>query len=192
MTLNEIVACLLTPSENSTTASIESATELGLYAYHASPATWQKLGLGEPPDGRPLFVSKAENSLVFRTEGQFGKRALATNSPTGSSTLRRSLAAARGRGYRGIPRNPSNPEHFANYGLSPEQDNDLSEWIREHLRLAFWPHSGQVALAEIETEVLLRFEPPLNLRKVSTPWRGQVMAAREVLTGEARRWRAVR
>lgn len=193
MTLDEIVSCLLTPSESPTTASTESATELGLYAYHASPATWQELSLGDPPDGRPLFIGKAENSLVFRTKGQFGKRALATNSPTGSSTLRRSLAAllARSRGYRGVPRNPSNPEHFTNYGLSQAQDNDLSEWIRDHLRLAFWPHTGDIGLVDIEMEILQRLEPPLNLIKVSTPWRGQVTAARAVLAAEARRWRAL-
>jgi hypothetical protein len=38
----------------------------GLYAVHADTDTWIDLGLGEPPDRRPRYIGKAEDSLVSR------------------------------------------------------------------------------------------------------------------------------
>ena len=112
-------------------------------------------------------------------------------SPTGSSTLRRSLAALLGpeRGYRGIPRNPLKPGHFAHFGLSDEQDDELSVWMRRRLRLAIWPHATTEQLDAIETDILVELLPPLNLSKVATGWREQVKAARKVMAAEARAWR---
>jgi len=115
----------------------------GLYAVYAAAATWRELGLGKPPDERPLYMGKAESTLASRDlQGHFGMRARGVQSPTGSSTLRRSLAAllASDRGYHGMPRNPAKPGHFSNYGLSAEHDDDLSAWMRRRLRLALWPH----------------------------------------------------
>ncbi len=34
----------------------------GLYAIYAHTGVWRQLGLGEPPDDRPLYVGKAEDS----------------------------------------------------------------------------------------------------------------------------------
>jgi len=38
----------------------------GLYALYADAVVWRQLGLGDPPDERPLYVGKAEDSLVTR------------------------------------------------------------------------------------------------------------------------------
>ena len=163
----------------------------GLYAIYASAATWKQLGLGMPPDGRPLYVGKAESTLASRDiEGHFGLRERGVQSPTGSSTLRRSLAAllAPERGYRGMPRNPAKPGYFSNYGLSEAHDDDLSAWMKNRLRLALWPHDAVAALDTIETQVLGQLQPPLNLDKVVTPWRDQVKAARKLLAAEAGAW----
>lgn len=35
----------------------------GLYAIHGSAEVWQQIGLGAPPDDRPLYVGKAERSF---------------------------------------------------------------------------------------------------------------------------------
>jgi hypothetical protein len=163
----------------------------GLYACYGSAATWKQLGL-KPPDTRPLYVGKAENTLASRDiEGHFGMRERGVQSPTGSSTLRRSLAAllADERGYRGMPRNPDKPGYFANYGLSELQDDDLSAWMKAQLRLALWPHDVAAELDTIETDVLAQLLPPLNLDKVVTPWRDQIKAARKLLAAEARAWK---
>jgi hypothetical protein len=172
--------------------SAEFGSRPGLYACYASRSTWAELGLSKPGDGRPLYFGKAESTLASRdVAGHFatGKRGI--QSPTGSSTLRRSLTAllAPAREYRGVPRNPARPGHFSNFGLSVEHDNDLSGWMRQRLRLALWPHDMTAELDEIETGALVEFVPPLNLVKVATPWRLQVKAARRVLADEARAWR---
>lgn len=162
----------------------------GLYAVHGDEGTWRELGLGDPPDARPLYVGKAEKSLVSRDlETHFGRpKAGREQSITGSSTLRRSVAGllAPGEGYRGVPRNPERPGHFANFGLSREQDERLADWMAAHLRLAVWPKQGEIALDQVETLVLRAFMPPLNLDKVVQPWRGQVKAARGTLAQQAR------
>jgi GIY-YIG catalytic domain-containing protein len=60
----------------------------GLYAVYGDREVWRELGLGQPPDGRPLYVGKAEDSLIARDlRTHFG------SGRTGSSTLRRSFAA---------------------------------------------------------------------------------------------------
>lgn len=172
--------------------SPEFSSKPGLYAFYASPSTRAELGLGKPGDGRPVYLGKAESTLASRdVAGHFATGEFGIQSPTGSSTLRRSLAAllAPARGYRGVPRNPARPGHFSNFGLSVEHDENLSGWMRQRLRLALWPHDVTSELDEIETGALVEFVPPLNLVKVATPWRSQVKEARRILADEARAWR---
>lgn len=171
--------------------SVGDAARPGLYAFHASVPTWRQLGLGTPPDARPVYVGKAENTLASRDiDGHFGSRARGAQSPTGSSTLRRSLAAllAVENGYVALPRNITNPGYFANYDLCDADDRNLSAWMRRRLRLAVWPHDAVLELDGIETAVLRQLEPPLNIDKVTTPWRGQLKAARAHMAAEARAW----
>lgn len=157
----------------------------GLYAIHGGSAVWRELGLGAPPDARPLYLGKAEQSLVSRDlETHFGY------GRTGSSTVRRSFAALLhdALDVRGVPRNPDKPGYFANYGLSPEHDAALTAWMRRRLRLAIWakPEDCDAELASIERALLAPLEPPLNLQHVTTPWTAQVKAARRAMAGEAR------
>ncbi len=163
----------------------EVASVPGLYAVHGEAKVWRELGLGDPPDDRPLYVGKAERSLAsrdVRTHFATGK--------TGSSTLRRTLAAllADNLTLRGQPRNPSNPEGFANFGLEPEGDARLTDWMHRNLLLAVWPSSDDVVLDQVETAVLTRLVPPLNLDKVRSPWQTPIEAGRRRLAAEAREW----
>ncbi len=138
-----------------------------------------------PPDPRPLYVGKAEKSLVARDlSTHFG------DGRTGSSTVRRSFAALLhdGLDLRGIPRNPDKPGYYANYGLSPEHDAKLTAWMRRRLRLAVWPKTGDVELLSVERAVLRQLQPPLNLKDVETPWSTQVGDARKRMADEARAW----
>jgi hypothetical protein len=159
----------------------------GLYAIYGGRDAWRKLGLGMPPDGRPLYIGKAEDSLVSRDlRTHFG------DGRTGQSTLRRSFAALLHDelGLRGIPRNTAKPGYYSNYGLSPAHDADLTHWMRERLKLAVWakPSDCAYALAEIEVVLLAGLRPPLNLQSVVTPWTAKLKAARAVMAQEARRW----
>lgn len=187
----QTISALRGPAFSVTKLTTAQTSHPGLYAFHTSASTWKELGLGNPPDDRPLYVGKAENTLASRDiDGHFGMRKRGAQSPTGSSTLRRSLAGllAPKRGYHGTRRNPAKPGYFSNFGLSVEHDDDLSAWMRRRLRLALWPHPVSAQLDAIETDVLLELLPPLNLDKVVTPWRDQVTAARKALAAEARAW----
>lgn len=171
-----------------TIADAESAVPRrpGLYAVFAEPDTWAELGLGTPPDGRPLYVGKAERSLAsrdVRTHFASGK--------TGSSTLRRTLAGllATALDLHAVPRNLAKPGYFSNFGLTPDGDARLTAWMVANLRLSVWVPDSPVTLDDVETEVLNRVEPPLNLSKIKTPWSSQVSAGRAELAAEARRWR---
>lgn len=159
----------------------------GLYGIYGNADAWEELRLGHPPDERPLYVGKAEGSLVSRD--------LATHfgiGRTGSSTVRRSFAALLREplGLTARPRNSERPERFANYGLPPEHDERLTAWMRKNLGLAVWPKPAActLALAVIEVAVLAQLLPPLNLKDVRTPWTAQVKAARAAMAGEARLW----
>lgn len=157
----------------------------GLYAIYGDATTWSELELGAPPDGRPLYVGKAEDSLVTRDlKTHFG------DGRTGQSTVRRSFAALLHDtlGLHGLPRNPAKPGYFSNYGLSAAHDGALTRWMKERLEIAVWgkPVDCAFSLGEIEGALLRELQPPLNLRDVVTPWTLQVKAARAVMAEEAR------
>lgn len=157
----------------------------GLYAIHGAAKTWRELGLGDPPDPRPLYIGKAENSLVSRDLGTHFR-----NGRTGSSTVRRSFAALLREllELSACPRNPRKAERFANYGLPPEHDERLTTWMRENLELGVWPKPERCDLGQIEVLLLARFQPPLNLQNLTTPWTSDLKAARAVMANEARAW----
>ena len=161
----------------------------GLYAIYAESSTWLDLSLGDPPDDRPLYLGKSEDSLAARDlKMHFG------DGRTGQSTVRRSFAALarESLGLRGMPRNPRNPGYFSNYGLSAAHDAVLTRWMKENLRLAVWPKPAdcEFALAKMEIALLAELKPPLNVRDVVTPWTAQVKAARRVMANEAAAWAA--
>jgi len=166
-------------------------TRPGLYAIYGDATTWNELAIGEPPDGRPLYVGKAEDSLATRDlTTHFG------DGRTGQSTVRRSFAALLhdALSLRGIPRNTAKPSYFSNYGLSAAHDAALTRWMRKHLQLAVWPKPTdcEFTLGQIETSLLVELLPPLNLQGVVTSWTAQVKAARAVMAEEARAWAAER
>lgn len=176
---------LARPTMSIAEAKVDVPPRPGLYAVHGDASVWQELGLGEPTDARPLYVGKAERSLASRdvnTHFATGK--------TGSSTLRRSLAAllADRLALEGRPRNPAKPERFANFGLEVSGDERLTGWMVTHLRLAVWPSPDDAVLDAVETAVLAERLPPLNVAKVSTPWRPLVQAGCRRLSAQAEAW----
>jgi GIY-YIG catalytic domain len=156
----------------------------GLYAIWADAGTWQMLGLKAPPPPKPLYVGKAERSLVSRdlkTHFRTGK--------TGSSTVRRSFAALLrdSLDLHAVPRNLVRPERPANFGLPPQEDERLTQWMHESLTLATWAREGEQVLDEIQTAVLAHWQPPLNLSKVAQASR-RLKLTRETMAAEAHAW----
>lgn len=180
----EVLASLAGPGQTIGAALVPAKP--GLYAIYAAAKVWQQLGLGSPPDGRPLYVGKAEDSLVARDLRQHF-----TDGRTGSSTLRRSFAALLHdrMGFRAIPRNPRKPGYFSNYGLTANDDSRLSKWMATHLAISTWAPESTVALAVVEMEIITSWLPPLNLAGVRTTWTDYVSSRRRVMAQEARAWR---
>jgi hypothetical protein len=159
----------------------------GLYAMHANSSTWQALGLAVPPDRRPLYVGKAEDSLVARDLSTH----FATGT-TGRSSPRRSFAAllADDLGLVPMPRCPARPEprKWTHYALEEPGDVRLTGWMRENLKLAVWASPPGVELAKVEGAVMRAWLPPLNLTGVKTPWTTEIRRARAVLADRAKDW----
>lgn len=167
-------------------AALSVPDQPGLYAFYGDEEAWVDLALEPVFDEQPLYVGKAERSLNgrdVRTHFASGK--------TGSSTARRSLAAllVYELGLVAVPRNLDKPDGSANFALDPASDARLSGWMESHLRLTTWTKAQGVVLGDIETAVVRRLLPPLNLDKVGEP-RERLRRARRHLADTARAWKA--
>jgi len=92
-------------------------------------------------------------------------------------------------GLSGVPRNVSKPGHFANFGLSAEDDEKLTEWMRDRLDIAVWVTDHATPLTVVERNVLRALNPPTNILNVDHRWKSWVKAERKVMADQARAWR---
>lgn len=164
----------------------------GVYAIYGDETAWRELGL-EPRAELPLYVGKAEDSLVTRElNGHFAANPKIPPR-TGSSTVRRSFAALLRDvlDLRAVPRNLNRPERFSNYGLAEGGDARLNKWMHERLTLAVWPAPAvrDWSLDDVETAVIQRFTPPLNISKNPRKL-ARLSRARAAMAAEASQWRA--
>lgn len=184
--VDAILSALAGPGLPIPAASVVVHDAPGLYAIHGGASVWNELGLGRNPDGRPMYVGKAESSLLARDLRQHF-----ADGRTGSSTLRRSFAALLHDRLElhAIPRNPAKPAYFANYGLGPEDDLKLTRWMTDKLAIATWMSDQTEVLRDLEGRVIQLLVPPLNLSGVSTPWSSMLSSRRATMAAEARAWR---
>src|SRR5690606_20183281 len=123
----------------------------GLYALHGDPEVWLALGLGRPPDERPLYVGKAEAGLATRVGARHVR-----SGRTGVSTVRRTLAALLSASghlrLRAVPRRPEDPEpgRWSCFALESADEKVLTEWMLASLRLAFWASPPSARLRAVE------------------------------------------
>lgn len=89
-----------------------------------------------------------------------------------------------------VPRNLARPDGSANFALESASDERLSKWMDSRLVLATWVKPDGIGLDEIETAVLRRLRPPLNLDKVGEP-RERLRLARKRMADVARAWQPV-
>jgi len=187
--LKQILASLSFPRHTLGMALPAIPAKPGLYAIYGNDGVWSSLGLGSAIDGLPLYVGKSEDSLADRDlKTHFG------NGRTGTSTVRRSFAALLRDELQltAVPRNPANPGHFSNYGLSAADDVALTNWMRSRLEIAFWIFDQSRPLAAIETDVLRHLHPPLNIQGVDHKWKAGLKAQRAVMAAQARAWQPMR
>lgn len=163
----------------------------GLYAIYGDEQALDDLQLTCDVD-QPLYVGKAEESLVARDLNMHFAANPGAVARTGSSTVRRSFAALLRDvlDLQAVPRSLDNPGYFANYALAEGGDARLTAWMHARLTLAVWaaPVGMAVSLAAVETAVIRHFTPPINLaknpRKLS-----RLTHARTLMAAEASRWR---
>lgn len=187
------IACATLTGKRHTIAEAEQHVPdgPGLYGIYSESDVWRQLGLGDPPDDRPLYVGKAEVSLKARDLKQHF-----SSGSTGSSTVRRTFAAMLrdAFGFRGVPRDKAKPGKFSHYALGDEHEIALTAWMRASLTLAAWVKPpGCADLHAVEKSVLAKLVPPLNLQDNSrSPWLKQVKSARKVMAHDARAWAAAK
>ena len=69
-------------------------------------------------------------------------------------------------GLRGRYRKPAKRQKASHFGLSADHDAALSDWMRSNLLATYWEMTTPaVPLDDVETEVLSRLKPPLNIRR---------------------------
>jgi hypothetical protein len=192
VSVSDVVAALHAPRRKASDlilgAPPTAMQSSGLYAIYGDERCWGELGL-RPFDDRPLYVGKAESgSLLARDVNTH-----LADGRTGSSTLRRSLAALLrdNLNLRAQPRNPARPSHFSNYGLEPASDQRLTAWMIANLELAVWPYSGS-GLSKIESAAIERLCPPLNLTGHQSPWSALIKMKRSAMAREAKAWKQAR
>lgn len=96
------------------------------------------------------------------------------NGNIGSSTFRKTMSAAL---LKPLSLRLSKPNC-----LEKTSNEALSGWMREHLRIVVAPHSRRGQLAAVETAVLKRINPPLNLKGMPrTPTRTTLRTLRRLL-----------
>ena len=161
----------------------------GLYAIYGEPSVWAMLNVVSTEKGGPLYVGKSEDDLLDREVFTHFNASSGRLPATGSSTVRRSFAALLRTklGLQSQARNPSNPGHFANYGLKGDGDRKLTAWMAQHLELSIWekPQNLSIPLKTIETVIIRHWDPPINIHKAPTG-RRELKAARAALALEAR------
>lgn len=158
----------------------------GLYAVYGDSTAWADLALADDgPIAGLLYAGKAEDSFVARD-----LRTHFASGRTGQSTVRRSFAALlrESLDLHGVPRNTEKPGHFANFGLSPDGDERLTRWMWGRLSLAVWPTTGAAPLLDLESAVVRRLDPPLNIEHLPRSSRRHLSAARRAMADEARLW----
>jgi uncharacterized protein (TIGR02246 family) len=166
------------------------ARAAGLFAVHAGAAGWRHLGLGEPPDERPLYVGMASGGATSRGLRHHIERPFAGGRASDVS-LRRSFAALLADELELVPiahRTPAyrGARQWRHFALEESGDRRLTEWMRSNLRIAVWACPDDAPLEEVRAAVLETWLPPLCLLDVTTPWTGQVKAARVTLAEQAK------
>lgn len=187
--LKDAVSALVEGDRHSVEEAVSAVPPAaGLYAVHGDQNASRDLAISDIHD-RPLYVGKAERSLVGRDVGTHF-----STGKTGSSTLRRSIGAllADALGLRAVPRSAGVGQGTANFSFDVAGDQKLTDWMRAHLVLSVWVNRDGISLDEIEGQVIKQLLPPLNLAKMGKFADPRVRAARAAMAAEARKSEEVR
>lgn len=125
-----------------------------------------------------IYTGITESSLYRRIwRNHIGSHA-------GSSTLRLTLGCLFG--YTLIPRDKKTPNN-GHVRFSPDDERVLRCWMKENLIFHYLPNDTPKAL---ESELIVRFNPPLNLSENENPVNSDFRATVSALRGQ-RPWQSI-
>jgi hypothetical protein len=139
-------------------------------------------------NGTPLYIGKTESSQKARDAGQH-----LSDKGTGSSTVRRSLGATLLKQLRLKPKARSDSEtserRFTNYKFDTAGEEKLTQWMNDHLSLAFC-ELAKLTIPELrvcEERLIKSAAPPLNiLHNSGSPFYADLKLARKHCVALAR------
>lgn len=126
---------------------VEPSCDCGVYGLFLLPGS--NLGWLEPGREGLIYVGKAEGSGGFAQRCHFAGHTINHSPRKSLAMLLRNLLSLELRGH------PDNK-----WGLSPQSDRRLSDWMFANLRVAYLPTA---APAEAEKRLVLALATPLNL-----------------------------
>lgn len=138
----------------------------------------------------PLTI--AEDGLVYvgMTADKAGERNHFALEHSGFSSPRRSLGALLKNKLplRACRRAPGlSDSNWKNYRFTGAGENALTQWMNERLSMNHVPLSGDKDdIEEVETQVIARLQPPMNLKKWRNPQKKMVEELRKICRDEAR------
>lgn len=180
----EIAAQLTTPSSRQSPAEFlatdgDGLRRPGLYSWwvDAGGAAELSTGLGQPVAAGLIYAG-----LAGATRSRSGRRS--------SNTLWGRISGMHlgGRHEFSTFRLSLGSVLAAAGGLAEIDENALTDWMHEHLRVAAVPVADADGLGGLESVILRRLDPPLNLSKMSaSPVRLRVTELRRIYSRKRRR-----
>ncbi|MGO8915330.1 MAG: GIY-YIG nuclease family protein [Stellaceae bacterium] len=126
---------------------------------------------------------------LFRSKGRLEAEGNHFNAmDSGFHSPRRSLGAILQSQLhlKAIPRGSSpSPSNHTNFRFAEDGEARLTQWMTENLEYAIYPCDDDVA--QLETQLIRKAEPPLNLAKWPNPQKRKIGALRNLCRDEARR-----
>ncbi|MDO4238712.1 GIY-YIG nuclease family protein [Micrococcus sp.] len=153
----------------------------GVVGVHVDLDGARRLGLTDRAlAGGLVYVIAAPESLRDRTV-----RAHFQSGRTAASHLRAGLAALLSEDLEldGVPRSPG---VSGRRGLTSDAEEELTAWMRAHLRLSWWEAPEGVDAAEVAAAVTRELSPALHSTGVDRPW-DRLAERRRAIVERARR-----
>lgn len=129
-----------------------------------------------------LYIGSASNLAARGFDHHFN------STRTSFSSLRRSLGALLKQELNlvAIPRGSGlSEDDFRHYKFLPDGEERLTKWMEDHLEIGICPVASQYE--SLETQLIARLKPILNLIGWDNPYRRETKRRRKICAEEARR-----
>ena len=167
MSISDIVESLLRTRSSYDRVEFDLPDHPGVYAVFLAGRFPAQNVLRDHAKEGPLYIGKTERGLRKRL-----LREHFADCKTGRSALRRSLSATlrSDLNLRPIRRGTSSKNvEYQNFKLDSTSERALTGWMKETLAVGWWGYVCDRPLKNLEAEVIVELNPPLNSRHSSHP-----------------------